>query len=172
MRISKGLMYCIVVASTQTVAQDHSALSPSDLPPTNGYSHVVVAPKGRLVVISGQVALDSSGNLVGEGDFERQCVQVHENIARALASVGLTFDDVIRTDNYITDRKYLPLLRKVRAKYIPKDHPPTSTLLVVDGLFRPELMVEVSVEAILPDKEPTRAHNSLQPSTARSAAAE
>jgi enamine deaminase RidA (YjgF/YER057c/UK114 family) len=153
MKISNGLMCLFVAVATPAVAQERLALSPSDLPPTNGYSHVVVAPKGRLVVIAGQVAMDSNGNVVGEGDFEKQCIQVHENIAKALASVGLTFKDVIRTDNYITDRKYLPLLRKVRANYIPKDHPPTSTLLVVDGLFRPELMVEVTVEAILPDKE-------------------
>jgi enamine deaminase RidA (YjgF/YER057c/UK114 family) len=155
MRLSKGLICCCIVAvSTQASGQDGSALSPPDLPPTNGYSHVVVAPKGRLVVISGQVALDGDGNLVGKDDFEKQCVQVHENVAKALASVGLTFKDVIRTDSYITDRKHLPSLRKCRASYIPKDSPPTSTLLVVDGMFRPELMVEVSVEAILPDKQP------------------
>lgn len=154
MRLSKTLICCIVVAATPTAAQDRSALSPSDLPPTNGYSHVVVAPRGRLVVISGQVALDSRGNLVGKDDFEKQCIQVHENITKALASLGLTFNDVIRTESYITDRKHLPLLRKVRANYIPKDHPPASTLLVVDGFFRPDLMVEVSVEAIVPDNQP------------------
>jgi enamine deaminase RidA (YjgF/YER057c/UK114 family) len=137
MRFSKALICCIVAVSTQAIGQDRSALSPSDLPPTNGYSHVVVAPQGRRVVISGQVALDSEGNLVGKDDFEKQCIQVHENIAKALASVGLTFKDVIRTDNYITDRKYLPLLRKVRANYIAKDSPPTSTLLIVDGPISP-----------------------------------
>ena len=73
--------------STAAVAQDRSASNPPDLPPATGYSHVVVAPKGRLVVISGQVALDSQGNLVGGDDFEKQCIQVHENLSRALASV-------------------------------------------------------------------------------------
>jgi len=77
-------------------------------------------------------------------------VQVHENIRAALASLGLGFEDVIRTDNYITDRKYLPVLREVRARYFTSAHPPASTLLVVDGLFRPDLLVEVAVEAVLP----------------------
>jgi len=127
--------------------------SPKSLPPASGYSHVVIAPAGQRVVISGQVALNEKGELVGPGDFERQCVQVHENIKAALASLGLTFDDVIRTDNYITDRKNLPLLRQVRSKYLPTERPPASTLLVVDGFFRPDLLVEVSVEAVLQPKK-------------------
>jgi enamine deaminase RidA (YjgF/YER057c/UK114 family) len=151
-RTMKSLVCCIALLATPALAQEPSRMNPADLPPANGYSHVVVAPEGRRVVISGQVALDSRGNLIGENDFEKQCVQVHENIAKALAALGLTFSHVIRTDNFITDRKYLPLLRKVRANYLPKDHPPASTLLIVDGLFRPELMVEVSVEAVLPSK--------------------
>jgi enamine deaminase RidA (YjgF/YER057c/UK114 family) len=150
MKIMRSLTCCVVLLSTPVLAQDRKVLNPPELPPASGYSHVVVAPEGRRVVISGQVALDSRGNLVGQDDFEKQCIQVHENIAKALAALGLTFSDVIRTDNFITDRKYLPLLRKVRGNYLPKDHPPASTLLVVDGLFRPELMVEVSVEAVLP----------------------
>lgn len=71
---------------------------------------------------------------------------------RAFDAPGLPpANDVIRTDNYITDLKQLPLLRKVRAAYLPAENPPASTLLVVSGLFRPDLMVEVSVEAILPE---------------------
>jgi 2-iminobutanoate/2-iminopropanoate deaminase len=151
MRSVKALALCGLLACAGATAQEPRT-NPPGLPPANGYSHVVLAPAGRLVVISGQVALDAKGNLVGPHDFERQCVQVHENIKSALASVGLTFNDVIRTDNYITDRKYLATLRKVRSHYIPADHPPASTLLVVDGLFRPGLLVEVSVEAVAPGK--------------------
>ena len=150
MRLPTFLACCVLLTSLGVAAQERS--NPSDLPPANGYSHVVVAPAGQRVVISGQVALDARGELVGAGDFEAQCVQVHENIRTALASLGLSFKDVIRTDIYITDRKYLPLLRKVRANYLPPDHPPASSLLVVDGLFRKDLLVEVSVEAVLPQE--------------------
>ncbi len=149
MRFLQALLCCTLGIAAAAAAQG-SRSNPSTLPPARGYSHVVVAPAGRLVVISGQVALDAAGNLVGEGDFERQCIQVHENIKAALASLGLTFQDVIRTDLFITDRKYLPILREVRSRYLPAGNPPASTLLVVSGLFRPELLVEVSVEAILP----------------------
>jgi len=151
MRLLKVVILCGLFASAAVFAQERRT-NPAALPPVNGYSHVVVAPAGQRIVISGQVALDAKGNLVGAGDFEKQCVQVHENIKAALASLGLTFKDVIRTDNYITDRKYLPLLRKVRSSYLPTEQPPASTLLLVDGLFRPDLLVEVSVEAVIPAK--------------------
>lgn len=151
MKLIITVIVCGLLAPTVGSAQEQRS-NPPDLPPAHGYSHVVVAPEGRLVVISGQVALDKDGNLVGPSDFEKQCVQVHENIKNALASLGLTFKDVIRTDLYITDRKNLPLLRKVRSTYLPSDHPPASTLLVVDGLFRSDLLIEVSVEAVLPGK--------------------
>jgi enamine deaminase RidA (YjgF/YER057c/UK114 family) len=152
MRLKLAVILLLMSLASVTSAQESSAVDPVGLPPANGYSHVVIAPKGRLVVISGQVALNEKGYVVGTDDFEKQCVQVHENIKKALAAVGLTFNDVIRTDNYITDRKYLPLLRKVRTSYLPASRPPTSTLLIVQGLFRPELLIEVSVEAVIPDK--------------------
>jgi enamine deaminase RidA (YjgF/YER057c/UK114 family) len=150
MRLSRAFFFGVLWASMNASAQERK--DPPELPPANGYSHVAVAPAGRLVVISGQVALNAKGELVGADDFEAQCVQVHENIRAALASLGLTFKDVIRTDNYITDRKYLPLLRRVRSNYLPTGRSPASTLLVVNGLFRPDLLVEVSVEAVLPEK--------------------
>jgi enamine deaminase RidA (YjgF/YER057c/UK114 family) len=133
-------------------AQERRAFNPPSLPPANAYSHVVVAPKGRTVHISGQVGLDENGNLSGK-DFEAQCVQAHLNIQRALASLGLDFDDVVRTDTYITDLKYLPVLGDVRKRFLPENGRPASTLLVVSGLFRPDLLVEVSVEAVLPDEQ-------------------
>jgi enamine deaminase RidA (YjgF/YER057c/UK114 family) len=152
MQLRNAIVLILVSFASATSAQESSAVNPAGLPPANGYSHVVIAPKGRLVVISGQVALDEKGEVVGIDDFEKQCIQVHENIKKALAAAGLTFNDVIRTDNYITDRKYLPLLRNVRTRYLPENRSPTSTLLIVSGLFRPELLVEVSVEAIIPDR--------------------
>lgn len=144
----------LVISGAASAGTLREARNPEALPPANGYSHVVIAPKGRLVSISGQVALDKAGKLVGGNDFEAQCVQVHENLKAALADVGLTFKDVVRTDNYIVNRADLTKLRDVRARYLPKDAPPTSTLLVVDGLFRPDLLVEVAVEAVLPDGRP------------------
>lgn len=126
-------------------------VNPPSLSPPRGYSHVVVAPAGRRAYVSGQVAVDSLGNVVGAGDFRAQCVQVFENLARALASIGATFADVVVTDMYVTDLSQLAALREVRARYLPADSPPASTLVQVVSLYRPELMVEVSAVVALPE---------------------
>jgi enamine deaminase RidA (YjgF/YER057c/UK114 family) len=125
-------------------------LSPPSLPPPQGYSHVVIAPAGRRVSISGQVALDSLGAVVGSGDFRAQCVQVFENLGRALRSVGATFADVVSISMYVTDLSHLAILREVRGRYLPADAPPASTLVQVVALYRPELMIEIAAEAVLP----------------------
>jgi enamine deaminase RidA (YjgF/YER057c/UK114 family) len=113
-------------------------------PPT--YSHVVKA--GDTVHISGQVALDEQGNLVGRGDIEAQAVRVFENLKLALASVNATFDDVVKLTMFITDARYRDTLRTVRAHYL-KDPYPASTLLVVAGLAMPELLLEIEATAYL-----------------------
>jgi enamine deaminase RidA (YjgF/YER057c/UK114 family) len=125
-------------------------LSPPSLPPTRGYSHIVIAPAGRRAVISGQVSVDSLGSVVGVGDFRAQCIQVFENLGRALRSVGAGFEDLVRTDMYVTDLTQLDVLREVRARYLPAEHPPASTLVRVVALYRPELMIEIAAEAVLP----------------------
>jgi enamine deaminase RidA (YjgF/YER057c/UK114 family) len=144
--------------ATAVQAQDApQAINPPELPPAHGYSHVVVAPPGRMVWISGQVAMNREGTVVGEGDFRAQCVQVFENLRIALRSAGLDFRDLVRTDMYVTDLGHLDVLREVRAHYLPADAPATSTLVKVDALFRPELMIEVAAEAVQPSgRKPRR----------------
>jgi enamine deaminase RidA (YjgF/YER057c/UK114 family) len=132
-------------------AGSRRALNPPSLPPPRGYSQVVIAPAGRRVFISGQVAVDSLGAVVGRGDFRAQCVQVFENLDRALRSVGATFADVVSTSMYVTDLRHLAILREVRARYLPTEAPPASLLVQVVGLYRPELMIEIAAEAALPD---------------------
>ena len=134
----------------QAQASGRRTLDPPGLPPARGYSHVVITPAGRRVSISGQVAMDSLGNVVGAGDFKAQCVQVFENLRRALRGAGADFPDIVSTTMYVTDLSQLDVLREVRARYLPADNPPASTLVQVVALFRPELMIEVAVEAALP----------------------
>ena len=133
-------------------ATSRRAFNPPSLPPPRGYSHVVIAAAGRRVSISGQVAVDSLGAVVGAGDFRAQCVQVFENLRRALGSVGATFADVVSTNMYVTDLSHLATLREVRARYLSAEAPPASTLVQVVGLYRPELMIEIAAEAVLPER--------------------
>jgi enamine deaminase RidA (YjgF/YER057c/UK114 family) len=57
------------------------------------------------------VAFDSAGNLVGGSDFKAQAEQVFANLGRALASVGASLADVVKSTTFITDAKHVPALR-------------------------------------------------------------
>jgi enamine deaminase RidA (YjgF/YER057c/UK114 family) len=124
-------------------------INPPTLVKPNGYTHVVVAPDGRTVYVAGQVAFDSTGQLIGAGDFRSQADRVYQNLRRALAAVGGSLQDVVKTTTYITDPKNLPVLREVRARYSGSASPPANTLLVVSSLARPELLIEVEAVAVL-----------------------
>jgi reactive intermediate/imine deaminase len=123
-------------------------LSPETMPPPFGYSHVVEAPAGRTVYISGQVPLDLEGQLVGEGDFEAQTRQVFANLSAALEAAGASWDDVVKLNYFLTDVGQIGVIRTVRDEYVNTEKPPASTLVEVSSLFRPEAMVEIEAVAI------------------------
>ncbi|MFI0900256.1 RidA family protein [Streptomyces sp. NPDC020983] len=123
---------------------------PADgLAPGDGYSHVVVG-EGQLVAVSGQVALDGDGNVVGKGDAAAQARQVFENLRRCLAAGGATFAEVSRFTVYVTDIAILPEVWRVRDAYVDTANPPASTAVQVSALYRPELMVQVEALALIP----------------------
>ena len=123
-------------------------LTPPTLSPPFGYSHVVEAPAGTIVYISGQVPLDADGQLVGEGDFEAQTRQVFENLTRALEAADATWSDVVKLDYFLRDVGQIAIVRTIRDEYVDTTNPPASTLVEVSGLFRPEVLVEVQATAI------------------------
>src|SRR4051812_42660230 len=123
-------------------------INPPGLVKPTGYTHVVVAADGRTVYIAGQVAFDTAGKVVGEGDFKAQAEQVYGNLKKALASVGATFADLVKTTTLITDVKNVPALREIRTRYLDPQHPPANTLIVAT-LVRPELLLEIEAVAVL-----------------------
>ncbi|MFN0181879.1 MAG: RidA family protein [Gemmatimonadales bacterium] len=135
-------------AATDGVAR---FINPPGLSKPTGYTHVVVAPDRRTVHIAGQVAVDSTGAIVGEGDFRRQTEQVFANLRTALGSVGGTFADLLKTTTYVTDLSQLAALREIRTGYLDSTHPPASTLVQVSQLARPEYLIEIEAIAVLPD---------------------
>lgn len=122
--------------------------NPSGLPPPNGYTHVVEVTGGRTVYISGQVALDQHGALVGEGDFAAQTQQVFENVKVALAAAGATFGDVAKITVFVTDVSQLAVFREIRTRYVGAP-PPASSLVQVSQLFRPDLLIEIEAIAVV-----------------------
>ncbi len=124
---------------------DH--ITPPDVAPGFGYSHVVAAT-GRLIAISGQVALDESGRLVGPGDPEAQARQVFENLRRCLAAADVTFADVVKLTIYVTDLATMAAVRAVRDEYVDTARPPASSAVQVARLVLPELLLEIDAFAV------------------------
>ena len=119
-------------------------IQPAGIPPSALYSHVVRT--GNLVFIAGQVGQDESGKIIGEGDFTAQATQTFENLKKALASVGMDLTNLVQIRNYVTDARFRDPLREINLKYLPTDQP-ASTLLVVQALARPELLIEIDAVA-------------------------
>lgn len=129
--------------------------NPSDLPdPLGAYSHVA-SGSGRLVAIAGQVGADRDGNLVGAGECAPQVVQTFENVRLALAAEGLLPAHLLQLTTYLVDAHHVRTFYEARAgvfaEMFPDERYPPNTLLVIDGLVQPEILVEMSALAVAPD---------------------
>lgn len=124
--------------------------APDGVAPATGYTHVVTG-SGRWVAVSGQVALDADGELVGEGDPELQARQVFENLRRCLAAAGATFADVVKLTYYVTDIAHMPSVRRAREEYLDAAKLPASSAVQVAALIRPDLLLEVEAFAVVPE---------------------
>jgi enamine deaminase RidA (YjgF/YER057c/UK114 family) len=114
-----------------------------------GYSHVVEVRGGRTLYISGQLALDKDGNLVGRDDFRAQVKQVFENLKVRLEEGGASFKDVVKLNYYLTDASGVQAVRDIRNNYINTENPPASTLVVVKQLVHEEYLLEVEAIAVV-----------------------
>ncbi|MFJ9697554.1 RidA family protein [Kitasatospora sp. NPDC101183] len=121
---------------------------PPGVAPGTGYTHVVTG-SGRLVQISGQVAFDETGALVGAGDPHAQARQVFENLRRCLEAAGATFDDVVKFTIFVTDIAYLQAVREARDAHVDTSRRPASSAMQVAALFRPEVLIEIEALAIV-----------------------
>ncbi|MEV6021565.1 RidA family protein [Streptomyces sp. NPDC052036] len=124
--------------------------APDGVAPAAAYTHVVMGT-GRFVAVSGQLALDEDGKLVGEGDPAAQARQVFENLRRCLAAAGATFDDVVKLTYFVTDMAYLPAVRAARVAHIPEDRLPASSAVQVAALVGPDFLMEIEAFAVLPE---------------------
>lgn len=126
-------------------------LNPAGLNAPKGFTHVVTTRGGRLVFISGQVAYDAKGEVVGKGDLKAQARRVYENLKIALAAAGATFADVVKSNGYVVNlkREDLAALREIRAEYLPERDPPASTVVGVASLANPDCLIEIEVLAVV-----------------------
>lgn len=123
--------------------------APEGVAPAAQYAHVVTGT-GRLIAVSGQLALDEDGGLVGAGDAGAQARQVFENLRRCLAAAGAAFDDVVKLTYFVTDMAHMPAVRAARVAHIPDDRVPAASAVQVSALVRPEFLLEVEALAVVP----------------------
>ena len=131
---------------------DRRVINPDTLAPGFGYSQVVTVSGGRTVYIAGQVAFDENGTLIGRGDFEAQSRQAFSNLERALAAAGATPAAIVKLGIFVVDHDMIRLgvVRDIRDEILGFDeHPPASTLLGVQALALPDLLVEVDAIAVV-----------------------
>jgi enamine deaminase RidA (YjgF/YER057c/UK114 family) len=117
-----------------------------NLPPSPGYSQAVEIRRGRIIYVAGQVALDRSGKVLGEGDMRAQA-----QLKAALEASGAKFEDVIKLNYYFSDITQLSVVREVRDQFINTANPPASTAVEVKRLFREPFLIEVEAIAVVPE---------------------
>ena len=128
----------------------HRYLQPEGLAKPRGYSHVVSA-RGTSVFIAGQVAFDADGQVVGVGDLRAQTEQVFKNLQRALAAAGARVEDLVKMTVFVVDFKPADraVIAEVRSRFYGSAEPAASTLVGVQALVVPELLIEVEAIAVI-----------------------
>ena len=126
-------------------------LNPPQLCPTFGWTHVVAATGGTTIHVSGQVAINEKGELVGRGNLRAQTEQAFHNVSLALAAAGATFRDVVKTSLFVVglQPEHVPVIRAIRSHYVSAEHPPASTLVGVSALVGPDWLIEIEAVAVV-----------------------
>ena len=117
--------------------------------PMGTYSHAIRVETSDAVwiYVSGQIAIDLEGRLVGPGDLRAQTRQVFENLRAILEANGAAFADVVKIGTYLTTLEDLDVMREVRKEYLTTE-PPASTSVQVVALLLPDAMIEVYLVAV------------------------
>ncbi|MBW4700789.1 RidA family protein [Micromonospora matsumotoense] len=119
------------------------------------YHHVAVASGSRHVHVAGQISRDEAGRPVATGDLRGQVAQALRSTGHGLAGAGAGFADVVRLTFYVTNWSperigdFMAGVEDVAGELgLPQPLPPSS-LIGVDYLFEPDVLVEVEATAIL-----------------------
>jgi enamine deaminase RidA (YjgF/YER057c/UK114 family) len=116
--------------------------------PRGSYSLVNIAQPGRMVFVAGQTASGPQGNVVGIADARAQTRYILEKIKRAVEAAGGTINDVVALSVFTTDVRYHRDINEVRREVLGANFP-TSTMVQVVALARPELLLEINATAVI-----------------------
>jgi enamine deaminase RidA (YjgF/YER057c/UK114 family) len=127
-------------------------IDPAELWRAPGYTNVTVARgRYRLAFLSGQAALDESGNVVGVDDPVAQADRTYRNLLTALEAVGGRPEHIIKWNGYLVgDHDWRTIIGRTRSKYFGAIRP-AFTHVLVPALIRRELLIEVEAYAVIPE---------------------
>jgi reactive intermediate/imine deaminase len=112
------------------------------------FSAGVEAPAGRTIYVSGQVSMDTEGNVVGEGDIKRQTETVLEHVKTVVEEAGGGMDDIVKVTVFIKDMGLYDEIHEVRRRYFAEPYP-ASSMVEVSALIDPRLLIEIEAVAII-----------------------
>ena len=115
--------------------------------PISHFSDAVIG--GDTLYVSGLVATNEAGDVVGAGDVVEQTRQIFRNLKRILDTAGATPADVVKVTIFMRDVDQRPLINPVRQEFFGP-HRPASTLVEISRLVRDELLLEIEAVAHLP----------------------
>ena len=107
---------------------------------------------GRHLFLRGQTGFDLNGGFVGVGDAAAQADQAMKNVKILLEEAGSRLEHICKITTYITDRAYREAVYNVTGRHLKGIHP-CGTGLIVSGLALPEMLVEIDIEAVIPEDE-------------------
>lgn len=158
--MKKLLLLPLLLISKLAFSQADTSVVKLSNPPSvsnpKGYSQFAIINLGnsKMLILSGQVAFDKSGILVGKDDLSKQTDQVFLNIKSIVESAGGTMDNVVKLGYFLRDVSQVQAVRQVRDKYVNLKSPPASTLVEVSKLFRDDVLIEIEATAVIPLKKP------------------
>ncbi|MDP6705946.1 MAG: RidA family protein [Alphaproteobacteria bacterium] len=114
--------------------------------PLGAYSHSVKVPaNAEWLVIAGQVGLNAKGQL--QDGIRKQAEQAFRNILACLRENGMRKQHLVKFTVFLTDPRHIDGYRAARKKVIGDDTLPASTLLLIDGLASPDMLIEIEATA-------------------------
>ncbi|WP_109471917.1 RidA family protein [Ornithinimicrobium cavernae] len=124
-------------------------LSPPDLHPTPGFSHVAIAEGSRVAYVAGQTALAPDFSVIGGEDLRAQTVAAMRNLEVVLQAIDASWDQVVRRTIYTTQpQEFATITSGIEEVQGSQEHP-AQTIVGITGLAVPGLLIEIEVTVVL-----------------------
>jgi len=102
----------------------------------------------KIIWVSGHLAFDENGDIVGKDDMFAQTEQVIRNIQKSLSEMGATLNNVVEVNVYVRNMSRLKEIHEARLKYFKEPYP-TSTLVEINKFVNPDALIEMNAVAVI-----------------------